>query len=39
VLNALQMIQEKLVGTHGTYTTTEETNTGQVNRVMGLLGG
>ncbi|HSZ39978.1 MAG TPA: WXG100 family type VII secretion target [Trebonia sp.] len=39
VLNALQTIQEKLVGTDSTYTTTEETNVGQVNRVAGLLGG
>ena len=39
VLNALQSIQEKLVGTHGTYATTEETNVGQVNRVARLLGG
>jgi WXG100 family type VII secretion target len=39
VLNALQSIQEKLVGTDATYTTTEETNVGQVNRVAGLLGG
>jgi WXG100 family type VII secretion target len=39
VLNALQSIQEKLVGTDTTYTTTEETNVGQVNRVAGLLGG
>jgi WXG100 family type VII secretion target len=39
VLNALQSIHENLVSTHGTYATTEETNTGQVNRVMGLLGG
>jgi WXG100 family type VII secretion target len=39
VLNSLQSIQEKLVGTDTTYTTTEETNVGQVNRVAGLLGG
>lgn len=39
VLNALQNIQEKLVGTDTTYTTTEETNVSQVNRVAGLLGG
>lgn len=38
VLTALQGIQEKLVGTQGTYTTTEETNTQSVNRVMGALG-
>lgn len=39
VLNALQTIQENLVGTQSTYTTTEETNTGAVNRVAGMLGG
>jgi WXG100 family type VII secretion target len=39
VLNALQTIHENLVGTDATYTTTEETNVGQVNRVAGLLGG
>jgi WXG100 family type VII secretion target len=39
VLNALQSIQEKLVSTHGTYQTTEETNTSQVTRVAGLLNG
>jgi ESAT-6 family protein len=39
VLNALQNIQEKLVSTHGTYVTTEETNTAQVSRVQSALGG
>ena len=37
VLNALQTIQEKLVSTQQTYTVTEDTTTGQVNRVAGLL--
>jgi WXG100 family type VII secretion target len=39
VLNALQSIQEKLVGTHSTYATTEETNTSTVNKISGMLGG
>lgn len=39
VLTALQSIQEKLVSTHSTYSSTEETNTSQVNRVAGLIGG
>jgi|HubBroStandDraft_3_1064219.scaffolds.fasta_scaffold13516_2 WXG100 family type VII secretion target len=39
VLAALQAIQEKLVSTHNTYTTTEDVNTSTVNRVAGLLGG
>jgi WXG100 family type VII secretion target len=39
VLNALEGIHEKLVGTHSTYATTEETNTSTVNRITGLLGG
>ena len=39
VLTALQRIQENLVGTHGTYTTTEATNTQTVSRVAGALGG
>jgi WXG100 family type VII secretion target len=39
VLQALQNIHEKLVATDATYTTTEEANVGQVNRVAGLLGG
>lgn len=39
VLNALQSIQEKLVGTQSTYTTTEQANVGQVNKVAGMLGG
>jgi WXG100 family type VII secretion target len=37
VLNALQIMQEKLVSTRATYTTTEETTTSQVSRVAGLL--
>lgn len=39
VLTALQSIQEKLVGTQGTYTSTEETNVSTVSRVAGMLGG
>ena len=39
VRSALQSIQEKLVSTHGTYQSTEETNTSQVTRVAGLLNG
>jgi WXG100 family type VII secretion target len=39
VLNALQGIQERLVSTHSTYTTTEEANTAQVSRIQSLLGG
>ena len=39
VLNALQTIHEKLVSTHGTYATTEDTNTAQVNRIQSALGG
>jgi WXG100 family type VII secretion target len=39
VLNALQSIQEKLVGTHGTYAATEDANTSTVNKIQGLLGG
>src|SRR5487761_320300 len=39
VLTALQTIQEDLVSTQGTYSTTEDTTTSQVNRVAGLIGG
>jgi WXG100 family type VII secretion target len=39
VLNALQSIQEKLVSTHGTYSSTEESNTAQVSRIQSALGG
>jgi WXG100 family type VII secretion target len=39
VLTALQTIQENLVSTQSTYSTTEDTNTSQVNRVAGLIGG
>jgi WXG100 family type VII secretion target len=39
VLNALQGIQERLVSTHSTYSTTEDTNTQQVSRVQSALGG
>lgn len=39
VLNALQSIQEKLVGTHGTYAATEEANTSTVGKISGMLGG
>jgi WXG100 family type VII secretion target len=39
VLNALQSIQENLVSTHSTYTSTEDTNTAQVSRVQAALGG
>lgn len=37
VLNALQVMQEELVSTQATYTTTEETTTSQVGRVAGLV--
>lgn len=39
VLTALQSIQEKLVGTHGTYAATEDTNTSTVNKIQNMLGG
>ena len=39
VLSALQSIQEKLVGTHGTYATTEETNTSTVSKISTMLNG
>lgn len=39
VLTALDSIHEKLVGTHSTYATTEETNTSTVNKIQGMLGG
>jgi len=37
VLNALQRIQEKLVGTHARYVANEETQTAAATRVQGLL--
>jgi WXG100 family type VII secretion target len=37
VVNALEGIHEKLVGTRATYEATEETNTAAVNKVGGLL--
>jgi WXG100 family type VII secretion target len=37
VIQALQGIQEKLVGTRARYETTEETQTAAANRVSGLL--
>ena len=37
VLNALQVMQEKLASTQATYTTTEDTTTSQVGRIAGLL--
>jgi WXG100 family type VII secretion target len=39
VLNALQGIQERLVSTHSTYTSTEEANAQQVSHVQSALGG
>ena len=39
VLNALSVIHDKLVSTRNTYQTTEDTNTAQVNKVAGLIGG
>lgn len=38
VLNALEAIHEKLVGTHSTYVNTEDTNTSTVNRISSILG-
>jgi len=38
VLNALEGIHEKLVGTHSTYAQTEEANAGTVGRIKGMLG-
>jgi WXG100 family type VII secretion target len=37
VLNALEGMHEKLVGTRATYQSTEDSNTATVNRVAGLL--
>lgn len=37
VLNALQVMQERLVSTQQAYTATEDTTTSAVNRVAGLL--
>jgi WXG100 family type VII secretion target len=37
VINALEGMHEKLVGTRATYQATEESNTAAVNRVGGLL--
>ncbi|MGO9082096.1 MAG: WXG100 family type VII secretion target [Streptosporangiaceae bacterium] len=37
VINALEGIHEKLVGTRARYEATEEANTASVNRVAGLL--
>jgi WXG100 family type VII secretion target len=37
VLNALEGIHEKLVGTHARYVANEETQTAAANRVQGLL--
>ena len=39
VLNALQVIHEKLVSTRNTYQATEDANTARVNQVAGLMGG
>jgi WXG100 family type VII secretion target len=39
VLNALQVIHEKLVSTRNTYQATEDANTSRVNQVAGLIGG
>jgi hypothetical protein len=39
VLNALQVIHEKLVSTRNTYQATEDANTARVNQVAGLIGG
>jgi hypothetical protein len=39
VLNALQVIHEKLVSTRNTYQATEDANTARVNQVAGLTGG
>jgi uncharacterized protein YukE len=37
VVNALENIHEKLIGTRANYEATEESNTATVNRVSGLL--
>jgi len=39
VLNALQVIHDKLVSTRNTYQATEDTNTARVNQVAGLING
>jgi len=39
VLNALEGMHEKLVGTRTNYQTTEDTNTSTVNRINSLLNG
>jgi WXG100 family type VII secretion target len=39
VLNALQVIHEKLVSTHNTYQATEDANVAQVNQLAGVIGG
>jgi len=39
VLNALQVIHDKLVSTRNTYQATEDTNTARVNQVAGMIGG
>jgi hypothetical protein len=39
VLTALESIHEKLTGTQGTYTATEESNKSTVNKLQGMLGG
>ncbi|HEX6527649.1 MAG TPA: WXG100 family type VII secretion target [Streptosporangiaceae bacterium] len=38
IINALQMMQEKLAATLQTYTATEEDAASHVNRIAGLLG-
>ena len=39
VLNALQVIHDKLVSTRNTYQATEDANTARVNQVAGLING
>jgi WXG100 family type VII secretion target len=39
VLNALQVIHDKLVSTRNTYQATEDANTARVNQVAGMIGG
>jgi ESAT-6 family protein len=39
VLNALQVIHDKLVSTRNTYQATEDANTARVNQVAGLISG
>jgi WXG100 family type VII secretion target len=39
VLNALQVIHDKLVSTRNTYQATEDTNTARVNQVAGMING